>query len=345
MARNSAIGFTSDEDYIFGIDFSKLDVSEILDETDTSATSTSYECDEERSEIISKYSILVDRLLVLNNLNCPSRYTPNYEVLFRSATTLGAYIEKIACRPDEFGGMCLVSVIPDKQTPGDVIAVLPRSLRIGQTTACQRLGLPKGTPDLSALSLFLVDLIANSIPISNTKHNNDSSNISNKDIFLSHYVKCLPKSGGPNALFMKEEEIQYWTNLGGMEYRNAISGVKNQAKSCIEYIQDCLTSSSYISKEPSSFESDDICWAISIVQSRTHGFGQARSRWLTPIFDFANHSPNPNCKLEGDSQGQLVLRAIRTIFPGEEITIDYMVSNDAKLVATYGFSLKHAPHF
>ena len=197
MTRNSAVGFTSDEDYIFGIDFSKLDVSEILDETDTSATTSSTnECDEERiSESISKYSILVDRLLELNNINCRCRCSSDHEMLFRSASTLGAYVEKIACRPDEYGGMCLVSVTPDKQTPGDLIAVLPRSLRIGQTTACQRLGLPKGTPDLSALSLFLVDLISNSIPaaIPNTKHNNENSKIQNEDILLSHYANCLPK--------------------------------------------------------------------------------------------------------------------------------------------------------
>ena len=64
---------------------------------------------------------------------------------------------------------------------------------------------------------------------------------------------------------------------------------------------------------------------------------------LTPVFDFANHCPTPTCKLEGDAEGRLVLRAVRNIAIGEEVTIDYQVSDDAKLVATYGFSLIHHP--
>lgn len=326
---SSALSFTSDEDFLFGVDFSKIDVSEILDETDSST-----DCDDERNNVIPTYAFLIDNLLRCTNVDCEGTKIRNYEKLIEWARARGAHLEDIECRPDSYGGVCLAAL--NDKVEGDVIAMLPRSLRIGQTVACRRLGLPKTTPDLSALSLFLIDLMT-----SNQTNGNDSIRSD-----YSAYVACLPKTGAPNALFMSEEQIDYWSNFG-LEYSKAIEGVRNQAKSCTEYIQDCLASPSYKSKEGTAtnfIKADDslLYWAISMVQSRTHGFGQARSRWLTPIFDFANHSRTPNCRLEGASEGQLILRALRRIRQEDEITIDYQVSDDAKLLATYGFSLQHA---
>jgi len=84
-----------------------------------------------------------------------------------------------------------------------------------------------------------------------------------------------------------------------------------------------------------------INWAISMVKSRSHAFGSKHGYWLTPVFDLLNHCPTPNAVIEGDDQGQLVLKAINEIDSKEEITIDYQIDNDSLLVANYGFSLAH----
>ena len=78
-----------------------------------------------------------------------------------------------------------------------------------------------------------------------------------------------------------------------------------------------------------------------MVKSRSHGFGSHGGFWLTPVFDLLNHSVNPNAKLVATAEGQLVLQAIESISANEEITIDYQVYDDAKLLAIYGFSLAH----
>jgi hypothetical protein len=66
--------------------------------------------------------------------------------------------------------------------------------------------------------------------------------------------------------------------------------------------------------------------------------GNARS--LEPIepFRYLNHSCEPNCELfiwtyedENQPATQLFLEALRTIQPGEELTIDYAWSSDAAI--------------
>jgi hypothetical protein len=59
------------------------------------------------------------------------------------------------------------------------------------------------------------------------------------------------------------------------------------------------------------------------------------------ILDFYNHSSPPNCQLEEDSLGSLILRAVLPIKTGNKITIDYHVGDNAILVATHGFSFLH----
>jgi SET domain len=147
-----------------------------------------------------------------------------------------------------------------------------------------------------------------------------------------------------NAVFMMREEQEYWGQYG-KDYSTNICKVQDQAKCCWQYIQDCILSPDDVSEcltgQNTNNNDSLIWWAISMVQSRTHSFGSHKCRWMTPIFDFCNHSTDPYCRLEGDSQGNLILRAVKAIAPGEEITIDYQVADDAKLVATYGFSSIH----
>eukprot|EP00980_Cylindrotheca_fusiformis_P031225 scaffold26019_cov147-Cylindrotheca_fusiformis.AAC.2 len=319
MRASNTSAFDSDEDYIFGVDLSKLDLSEIADEVDASSS-----CNKDATVAVVSpvYSIRVDALLSSKNFGKPHSSTDmDYENLFTWAIEAGALLDGITCKDDSYGGMGLFAT--NELIEGEVAAILPRALRIGQNCACQRLGLPNSTPDLSALSLFLLDLVLS-----------DDENGS-----FHHYAACLPKRCS-NALFMSAHEIQYYEKFGE-EYSTAIEAVRSQEISCYEYIRDVLASTDF---EHSNTSSNGLKWAIAMVQSRTHGFGTQRSRWLTPIFDFANHSTTPNCKLEGDAQGQLLLRAVQCIAPGSPITIDYQVTEDAKLVATYGFSLKYKPY-
>jgi hypothetical protein len=316
------LSFTEDDDFIFGVDLSKLDVNDIVNETTVVSTSADWNGNddsvEDKAVSSLRYSIRVDELVAcsFSKLDSPAT-SVDYDALFEWATTRGAKLDGIACYKDEHGGRGLFSA---KQfQPGDVVAVLPRSLRIGQNLAVSRLNLPMRTPDLSALSLLLLDLVLSS-------NDNDE---------FYHYAKCLPRE---NTLFMNEKKIEHYAEFGE-NYKKAIETVLSLADSCVEYIRDALSSS----KDFTTSDTLLLKWGISMVQSRTHGFGTNRSRWLTPVFDFANHSPTPNCKLEGDAEGSLVLRSLDKISFQDEITIDYQVTDDAKLVATYGFSLIHPP--
>lgn len=313
MASSSA--FDSDDDFIFGVDLSNLDVSEIVDEGGSSS------CHEESSQCQT-----ADYCSRISNLLSRTRFsvleTPvaqaQYDNLFSWATSIGAELDGIACVEDIYGGRGLET---EKMfVVGDVIAMLPRELRIGQNVACKHLGIPSDTPDLSALSIFLLDLASSE----------------EKDEKFLHFATCLPKIGS-NGLFLSDEDVEHYGTFGE-EYTTAIKAINNQATACSDYIYEVLADESPIDQG-----STTLLWAISMVQSRTHGFGTNRSRWLTPIFDFANHSSSPNSKLEGDSRGRLVLRAVKAMEANEEITIDYQCDEDSKLLANYGFSLLHSP--
>jgi hypothetical protein len=315
MTEDASTENTSDdEELVFGVDFSKINVSAVdfLDDNGIDTTGLS------RSPFDAKDRHLLDLLSKpLGDIAPDGNDSCNengISELFQWATGLGANLDQIECRNDKFGGRGLY-VKSECIFAGDFVATLPRSLRIGQKFACQKLGLPKGTADLSALSLMIVDA-------------SDRNEI---------FARCLPRHCC-NAVFMTEKEHVYWARCGD-EYTKAIVKIKEQAKSCVQYIQDCI-----LGADPSSStisEDSAIWWAIAMAQSRTHGFGSNKSRWMTPIFDFCNHSTNPSCRLEGDAEGNLTLKANRTVQKGEEVTIDYQVPDDAKLVATYGFSLKY----
>ena len=381
---------SSCDELIFGIDFSKLDVSAIVEEDDEHHNNGSKDgrYTKQMLKVVAPtthYTTRIDKLLQISTcddfvlrLRSSLPKDIDFERLFASASKLGAQLDGIQCQKDSYGGRCLVatrdtiesSASSSSTTASDVIAVLPRSLRIGQHMACQRLGLPSSTPDLSALSLFLLDLMSQVYNRDNvsgtgctgTNADCDYGDDQDEDAFYYLYAKCLPRQSF-NAINMSKDDVQYWSNLG-QEYETALRSAQSQAESCSQYIHDCLSSTSKLNADnedntlngPSLLSqspppsNNSLCkqdsallWAISMVQSRTHGFGTKRSRWLTPIFDFCNHSPTPNCALEGDAYGRLVLKSTRSIKAGDEITIDYMVDDDAKIVATYGFSMLHHP--
>jgi hypothetical protein len=347
--------FTDDEnDFVFGLDFSKLDVSQVeFDETisngntdrnagtndvhdDTFAIlKRTTEQQQQQQLFIQLFQLKWTNIYQLNPVfdikNDGTSCNNNVHELFQRAEGMGAKLGILKCCCDAFGGRGL-SLNLESIAAGSVVAILPRSLRIGQNYACRRLGLPSKTPDLTALSLLLVSSWCVD------RQTLQSSKDNNIDQVLAMYVKCLPRLC-QNAVFMTQAEQDYWGQSAKVYLKN-IRNVQDQAHCSLQYIQDCLLSAdvntdSFLCAPMESV----ILWAISMVQSRTHSFGSHKSRWLTPIFDFCNHSTDPNCRLEGDSHGNLILRANKTIQNDNEITIDYQVSDDAKLVATYGFSL------
>jgi hypothetical protein len=302
----------SGEELMFGLDFSKLGVSDIPDEEGEKRKRVA--CAQEVSTAATYYDpSLVNELLQLQE-TLPVATQADFSQLFDWATKEGAQLDGIACQQDAYGerGVYSTGVV----TKGSILAILPRSLRIGQSYACKTLNLPKDTPDLSALSLLVVWFCRE-----------------------EHiYVKCLPrKTKCSNSLLMSKEQKRAWAEQGA-EYASAIERVQSRGEACHQYISQCLSSNNNNNNIPANV-STTLLWAISMVKSRSHAFRSKRGYWLTPIFDLANHSPQPNAMLEGDAHGRLVLKAVKAIDKGQEITIDYQVEDDAMLVANYGFSL------
>lgn len=336
-----------DEDFVLGVDFSKLEVSEVMfdDDVDDHTKEKLENNEDDQNNGAALWQAHCAKLVRYQweDVECEddsslqsNATTSNMDRLFQWAQDKGANLENVECCQDAFGGNGLYYKQEKSISAGSMVATLPRSLRIGQNHACGRLGLPKSTPDLSALSLLLVDAL-----MDDGEEPENHRLLAITDDNFSLYAKCLPRRCH-NALSMSPDEQNYW-GRHGKEYLTDIGKVQDQAQSCWQYIQDCLLPPHGVSSINAKQHSSELLlpWAISMVQSRTHSFGSHKSRWLTPILDLCNHSTAPNCRLEGDSQGNLLLRAIQNIHQGDEITIDYQVLDDAKLVATYGFSLIH----
>jgi hypothetical protein len=297
-----------------------------------------------------------------NNTNNDVNVNDQIDRLFDWATRRkGALLDGICSGKDEHGGRGLFASRA-VSAKGGILAVLPRELRIGQNLACQRVAggglLPVNTPDLTALSLLVLAFLADaraSSPNTSQEAVTDADE-DNWSVFVGSFPRR--RSEFTNAVLMTNEEVEAWSQRqlhGGMEYATAILGVRKTAESCVRYIHEVLLDTNTdanhqdsieLNEEDGAFLHDDsaIYWAIAMVLSRTHAFGATTGcRWMTPVFDLANHSPNANCRLEGDDQGRLLLKSERAIACGEEVTLDYQVHDDAKLVATYGFSLVHPP--
>lgn len=240
----------------------------------------------------------------------------DFTKLFEWASHQGAALEGMECRTDSYGGRGLFAT--QKFQMDGVIAMLPRSLRWGQSHACQLLALPKSTPDLTALTLLILHL----------RRENHV------------YARCLPRQEHfTNAMLMSKDAEASWGRIG-QSYVHAIRRVRSIAEGCQGYIRRVILEEDDDGALGAPF-SPILLWAIAIVKSRTHAFGSKRGYWLTPVLDLVNHSQKPNAALIGGDQGQLLLQALRPIADGEEITIDYQVDDDSMLVANYGFSLIH----
>lgn len=260
----------------------------------------------------------IQRLLQTRDFSLDSpAQEKDFDKLFEWATDKGAVLSSIRYGRDEHGGRGLFAIhaVPK----GGILASLPRNLRLGQKLACQRIPcLSSNVPDLTALSFLLLDFVGKD------------------DDEWRLYVETLPRRHEfTNAMFMTKEDIQKWTCFGE-EYAAAIQNVRAKADACVSYIRD-LTGGD----EPIADESA-IRWAIAMVLSRSHAFGSQTGRWLTPVFDLANHSAENGARLEVDDQGGLLLIAGKDLASGEEVTLDYQEDKDENLVATYGFSLYHS---
>mmetsp|Transcript_17871 Transcript_17871/g.33229 ORF Transcript_17871/g.33229 Transcript_17871/m.33229 type:complete len:400 (-) Transcript_17871:157-1356(-) len=272
----------------------------------------------------------------------------------------GARMDDVAPQKDAHGGRGLFAT-RDIQRNGHVLAVLPRNLRLGQRRAILEFGgLPSWTPDLTATSLLVLHWYASSLePNRNVgsrlrsdeekkeegeySNSPDSERMGSYESFGSLYAQSLPMLPCEfhNAVMMSEEELQKWSHRP--EYQQEMHRVRARADCCVQYIQEVLledNSEGCESRNSTVNRDSAIYWAIAMVLSRTHAFGSRQGgRWMTPVLDLANHSPNANAYLEGDSQGHLLLKSHRPIACGEEVTLDYQVAHDPELVATYGFSL------
>ena len=263
------------EELMFGLDFASLKVSDVKDE-DT------FEGFVSKTGRESEYDpSLVECLLTLQH-DLPPATEADFFELFAWATEHGARLDKIFCQKDTHGGRGLYSLGP--MNKGDIIAVLPRPLRIGQMEACRVLKLPWDTPDLTALSLLVLWYYRE-----------------------GHvYSKSLPRLAEfQNAILLTPEEELSWSAY--TEYMDAIRNFRSRAEGCRKYIETCLAS------EGAPMRTKTINWAISMVKSRSHAFGSKHGYWLTPVFDLLNHCPTPNAVIEGDDQGQLVCKEISLV--------------------------------
>lgn len=369
------------EDLLFGFQFGALDLSKIIIPFDESplgaADIASEDCEDQRlSGRMDMQGEIRDMLRLQRHslMSVPHDGTNSMDSMQREDDVIfdrliawatiahGADLTGITSRTDSHGGRGLFAA-RQVTTVGSVLAVLPRSLRVGHTLACQRVaGLPIDCPDLTAVSLLVLTFYRDALEMKGGTNNHadmdpdnwglyarslphNSSEINNASLASVGEIRnCLRKV--QLAMTDKGENIQF--------YRRGCEKVRSKAKCCLQYIQQVLLGNDEIETSiqkksgPGESYNDSIPrdsaihWAIAIVVSRNHAFGSSSgSRWLTPVLDTANHAPTPNCQLQGDSQGRLLLKVLRPFDKGDEITIDYQVDHDANLLATYGFSLDY----
>jgi hypothetical protein len=255
----------------------------------------------------------------------------DFTALFAWATSRGALLDAVRHGRDAYGGHGLFTTRPVRK--GDVVATLPRELRVGQRLACQTLPrLPPNTPHLSALSLLLLHF---------SRAVETDWNI---------YIRTLPRRGQfHNAILVNDAE-QTRSAPDKDAYAQACADTRRLARNCEAFIRDCLLDSVHDTSRPPFTattvheSSPALEWAVAMVLSRSHGFGSTDGgRWMTPVLDLANHQTckHGGGKLESDDQGRLIFRAGKDLACGDEVTLDYQLEHDsdARILATYGFSL------
>ncbi len=267
------------------------------------------------------------------------RQDSDFDSIFETYKAEGAFLDHMVCARDAHGGRGLFATCDI--AAGEVVAILPRHLRIGQQQACSRLALPANTPDMTALSLFILTYL--------TELSTESKKKSSSTVLIptglvensnwSAYAKTLPRIlEFKNAAVMSTTELSEAISTHGADYASAALSIRRIAGCCSDYITSQLSKSAEGETEP-LHEDSALRWAIGMVLSRSHAFG-SKNRWLTPIFDLANHRPEAlgGGSLVPDDQGRLLFKAgNRAIACGEEITFDYQCRNDALKAAIYGF--------
>lgn len=95
---------------------------------------------------------------------------------------------------------------------------------------------------------------------------------------------------------------------------------------------------------------------ISLIRSRNLNFSPHDPKKFTkdfigimcPLIDFINHSFDPNCKIEGqylpvEGESIVIVRSVRPIEKGEELTINYGDYGNSDLLMKFGFLAKNNP--
>lgn len=96
---------------------------------------------------------------------------------------------------------------------------------------------------------------------------------------------------------------------------------------------------------------------IGIVRSRSLNFNPEEPKIasrnavtiISPIYDMINHSFDPNCEIEGyynsvDVESLILLKALRPINPGEELTINYGNYSNYDFAMKFGFINENNPY-
>ncbi len=359
---------TDDDIIMCGVDFSSFQKGEVIDEgkDDKNDIYGNNKRGKIEQHHVNEASVLTvaDLLrkkfpLRISSLDvCGNKLQKDYERLFDWATSLGADLSKVCHGKDEYGGSGLF-VRPGVESirDGEVVLTLPRALRIGKdrviygSGGIPRIhGLSQETPSLSSLALLLLALLSSS-------ERKNTSNIDKDVDGFALYATLLPSlSQVRNAVAMNQAEAQAWSRKYGQKYGAAIERERKRAECSIQYIRDVLFARDIVDESA-------LRWAIGMVMSRSHAFGSATERYLTPILDLANHRAEGNhetsspwkkggARLESDPAGNLILRwhskqakdahgsDIR-LLPGDEVFLDYQVQNDADCVSVWGFSAVH----
>lgn len=300
---------TAGEEFLFGL--SLQSIAGVGDDDSANAVDPVIRCDKNGTEPTADW---VRGLCAYeHDFGTPTR-DKDFDHLFDWAINQGTLINGICCQTDSHGGRGIFSTRDLVQ--GEIIVVLPRALRWGQSHACKTMSLlPKSTPDLTALTLLLLYLC-------------QEEHI---------YTRCLPHGIPSNALLFSDQDVAFWDQVDG-SYSEAIRRNRSLGEGCQGYIRHMLMHE----KSPStSAFSSTFVWAVAMVKSRSHAFGSSSGYWITPILDLLNHSPHPNANFSVGNEGQLLLQLSTSIPKGTEITMDYQAADDATLLASYGFSLVH----
>ena len=198
----------------------------------------------------------------------------------------------------------------------------------GGPNGCVR-GLSLDCPDLSALALLLLAWLpsAPTDPISTDDDDDDDGKVLSDASAFALYAATLPTLAAVgNAVAMTPTDVAAWvaalpaTSAGCDDSRDvscegvaeAIDGVRGMVRSAETFIRALARPAVHEALHGavpterlgtggggdgggdggySDGGSSALAWALAMVVSRSHGFGTRDRRWLTIIFDLANHKP------------------------------------------------------